>query len=248
MSAAVRLLTEGPTMTGSHTSRRTFAHKGLPLLAAASLIVAVSTGAASADTSRGPATVPVAQGSGTAPLDAGTPVGATADSTPVQISIVLRSPRLGELQRRVENGWGGRYLTANRFAQTYGASPFVVAGIQHYLASFGITSSVFADQLDISATGTAAQINKAFGVALTNYRVTTEAASPRGSRHSRIVYGTLHNPRVPSQWGPAIIAVLGLSNYAPYVSRAETPAHAQAQTATVAPTFRQAWGWPRATS
>ena len=188
-------------MAGSRTSRRTVTRKALPLLAVASVILALSTGAAMADTTAGPSTVAVAQGSGTAPLTSGTAVGATAGNTPVQVSVVLRSPRLGELESRVANGWGGRYLTTGQFADSYGASPFVVAGIQHYLASFGITSNALADRLDIEASGTATQINKAFGVALTDYRVRVPAASPGGAAQTRVVYGSLHNPGSRSSSG-----------------------------------------------
>lgn len=164
-------------------------------------------------------TTSVAQSS-TGALAAGTPLGATAASTPVQVSVILRSPGLAQLESKVAAGWTGPYLTTQQFANQYGQSPVVIALIQAYLKSFGIKTNALADRLDIQATGTAAQVNKAFGVSLTNFRVKAPNANGKGTT-TQTVYGSLTNPKVPASLASPILAILGLSSYSPFVSNAK---------------------------
>jgi subtilase family serine protease len=164
--------------------------------------------------------VRVSQGSGTAPLLAGTDVGPTAKSTQIDLSFILRSPRLQNLESRVAAGWDGPFLTTAQFANQYGQTPAVVHGIEHYLAGFGITTSAYADRLDISAHGTAAQINRALGVSLRNFRVRSPKVAAGGHSHMTTVHGSLRNPEVPKQFANSILAILGLSSYKPFVSSA----------------------------
>ena len=164
-------------------------------------------------------TTSVAQ-SNVAPLAAGTPLGTTAASTPVQVSIILRARNYNVLTNNVLNGWTGPYLTTQQFANQYGQSPVVIASIQAYLKAFGIKTNALADGLDIQATGTAAQINKAFGVSLTNFRVKAPSATGKGMT-TQTVYGSLTNPKVPASLASPILAILGLSSYSPFVSNAK---------------------------
>jgi kumamolisin len=164
--------------------------------------------------------VRVPQGSAVAPLAAGTDVGATAASTPIDLSFILRSPRLQNLESRVAAGWDGPFLTTVQFANQYGQTPAVVHAIEHYLARFGITSHAFADRLDISAHGTAAQIQKALGVSLRNFRVRSPKVAAASHSHWTTVHGSMRDPEVPRQFAHSILAILGLSSYKPFVSQA----------------------------
>ncbi len=174
-------------------------------------------------------TTSVAQ-SNVAPLAAGTPLGTTDPNTPVQISIILRSPQLNQLESRVANGWNGPYLTTQQFANQYGQSPLLIAAIELYLKVYGIKTNALADRLDIQASGTAGQFNKALGVSLKNYRI--KAPGIHGGFKTQTVFGSITNPKVPSQFASPILAILGLSNYSPFVSNAK---QAQGQKVNVTP-------------
>ncbi|MGH3509774.1 MAG: S53 family peptidase [Nocardioidaceae bacterium] len=196
------------------------------VVAATTAILTISAGAAAAGTHAATKSdrVTVPQ-SGTAPLAAGKELGTTADSTPMSVSIILRSPRLRQLESRVAAGWRGRFLSTRQFAWEYGQSPSVVAGIERYLHGFGITTQGYADRLDISASGTVGEFNQAFGVSLRNYRVKEPSASARGHAHYATVHGTLDAPTMPRRYGGAILAIMGLSSYSPFSSQAVASTH-----------------------
>jgi hypothetical protein len=139
-------------MSASRPSPRT--RRFVPLLAVGAVLMSMTVGVAAAAAHPHSRTtmVRVPQGSAVAPLAAGTDVGATAASTPIDLSFILRSPRLQNLESRVAAGWDGPFLTTVQFANQYGQTPAVVHAIEHYLARFGITSHAFADRLDISPT------------------------------------------------------------------------------------------------
>jgi kumamolisin len=198
-------------------------------IAAAMIASQGSTAAAVGSSTTTTPLVSVAQGSGTAPLSSGTPLGNTDPSTPVDISIVLRAQNLNQLENQVQSGWNGQYLTTRQFAQQYGQSPLVILGIEKYLNAFGITTSAYSDGLDISANGTAGQFNKALSITLQNFQVKT----PTSNGHSswQTIHGSLRNPSVPQQYGSPILAILGLSNYSPYVSEAKVAVGNQVATA-----------------
>ena len=202
------------------TKRRVIA-SALSVGVAGALIAAqgATASAASSNSNSTTPTVSVPQ-SNVAPLAAGTPLGTTDPNTPVQISIILRSPQLGQLESRVANGWQGPYLNTQQFANQYGQSPILIAAIELYLKAFGIKTNALADRLDIQATGTAGQFNKALGVSLKNFRI--KAPNIHGGFKNQTVFGSLTNPRVPSQFAGPILAILGLSNYSPFVSNAKT--------------------------
>ncbi|MYM21054.1 peptidase S53 [Duganella sp. FT135W] len=63
-----------------------------------------------------------------------------------------------------------KFITPQQFAATYGQTPESVAAVVSYLTSKGFTvNKVFANNLQINATGTNAQISAAFGASVHNY-------------------------------------------------------------------------------
>lgn len=146
--------------------------------------------------------------------------GATDPDTVVQVSFILRSPPLADLDKKVQAGWPGKFLTTSEFARRYGQSPLLIAAIEAYLHRFGIKTHAYADDLDISATGTAAEFDQALTISLQNFRVSTPSPTIGGSPHVKTVYGTKVDPRLPASIGNPILAILGLSNYSPFVSNA----------------------------
>src|SRR5581483_9217161 len=62
------------------------------------------------------------------------------------------------------------YLTVTQFAQRYGATPAAVAQVSSYLTGHGLkVQDVTANRLSLTATGTAAQVERAFGTQLATY-------------------------------------------------------------------------------
>jgi kumamolisin len=211
----------GDIMANSSCRVRSIRRRLYPFAAAvvaASVVLAAGGVAAAVAPAASPALVSISQGSGAAPLAAGTALGATAASTQVQISVILKARNLAVLEHRVQAGWQGPYLSTRQFAAQYGQPVVVIAAIVAYLHHFGIATSVYPDGLDISAHGTAAQINAALNVTLTNYRVTTTSANGSGAKSVQTVHGSLKNPKMPATLANPILAILGLSSYAPFSS------------------------------
>lgn len=214
-----------PSLGSSHLLTR----RALPAAATVAVVLAGSIGAAGAATSHSkPTLVSVAQGAGSAPLATAPPLGDTPSNTPVDVSIVLRARNLGQLESRVQHGWSGHYLSTSQFAATYGQRPQVIHVIEAYLAHFGITTKAFSDGLDIQANGTAGQFNKALSIRLQNFRVRQSSLSDGGHARFRTVHGTRRDPRMPQNVGDPILAILGLSNYSPFVSQEVRAKHERA--------------------
>lgn len=209
--------------------------RGLIALTGAALVVATTAGTANAAAPTASAssdsTVTVPQGAGTAPLNSATPLGSTPGDTQVQVSFILKARNLSELERSVESGWRGKYLSTSQFTAKYGQTPSVVSGLQRYLQSFGISTQAYADRLDVTARGTAAEFNQALTISLQNFSVAIPNASGNGS-HRGTIHGSKHNPKMPKRVGDSVLAILGLSNYSPFTSKA---VKAQGQRANAKP-------------
>jgi kumamolisin len=171
-----------------------------------------TSGGASASHSK-PKLVRVPQGAATQALTSGKQLGATAPGKRLKVSFVLRARHLDELQSRAQRGWSGAYLSTSAFAAQYGQTPAYVAALETYLHHYGITTHAYADRLDVSARGTAAQFDKALSVSLSNYRVTSTPSTAHGRTHRVTVYGTRTDPRIGADLAKGILAILGLSNY-----------------------------------
>ncbi len=113
----------------------------------------------------------------------------------MQVSIILRSPGLNQLENRVANGWNGPYLSTQQFANQYGQSPLVIAALELYFKGFGIKTNALADRLDIQATGTAGQFNKALTISLQNFSI--KAPGIHGGFKKQTVFGSLTNRGCP---------------------------------------------------
>jgi len=183
----------------------------LPAVAALAA-VAASVSAGSAHAAR---FVSVSQGAGAASLAGYQPFGNTDPNTPETVTFVLRAQNVSQLEGLVESGMPSGYLSVRDFASQYGQPQAVVSGIEAYLGHYGIQSHAMPDNLDIQTTGTAGEYNNALQIVQQNYVVPNNGAhSSRGHGHGTItVHGSPQNPKVPSEWGPFILAILGLSNY-----------------------------------
>ena len=155
--------------------------------------------------------VSVSQGVGASVLSASTPFGNTAPDTPERVSIILKANNVSQLQAQVLAGMPSGYVSVEQFAQRYGQSAAVIAGIEAYLAKFGIQATAMPDNLVIQTNGTAGEYDQALQISQENFKVSAD--KPHGGTHTMVVHGTTQDPKMPSLWGPYILAILGLSNY-----------------------------------
>ena len=171
------------------------------------LIAAASTPVMAAQSVPQGVSAPVAQSA--------TVFGTTPTNEPVTVSIILTARNQSQLanyiQQTVTPGSRNyrKFLSTKQFAQTYGQSPEVIQAIVSYFKSYGISAQVYPNNLDITLNGTAGQFNQAFGVVLQNMQY-------KGQKF----HGVTKNPKLPSSLAGPILAVLGLTNYAPFSSSA----------------------------
>jgi kumamolisin len=167
----------------------------------------------------GSARAPVQQGTDVAALPGATAFGNTPASTPETVSFILRERNLPRLKAAVEHGVR-HFLSVGQFAATYGQTQANIAQLTRYLAQFGISTQVYADNVDVVATGTAGQFDQALSVKQKQFHV------PAMSRHgfapvpAQTVHATSQSPMLPSHIARTVLAILGLTNYGPFSSQA----------------------------
>ena len=160
--------------------------------------------------------VAVAQGLGPIVLKNATATGATPASTPEIVSFILRGRDLFSLESAVDAGHAPG-LTVAEFAARYGQSTATITALQGYLTKYGIATSVYPDGLDVTASGTAAEFDRALSVQQQQYNV--PAMATRGGQATiaaQQVHGTTQTPYLPTSLGSGVLAILGLTNYAPF--------------------------------
>ncbi len=162
----------------------------------------------------------VSQGISSSVTKSATVMGNLPVDQPVTVSIVLRANNQTQLTHYIhqtitpDSSNYRKFLTTQQFAQAYGQSPLVIDAIVAYFKIYGISAQVYPNNLDITLNGTAGQVNQAFGVVLQNMQW-----------EGKKFFGTKESPKLPGNLGSPILAVLGLSNYAPFATNiAKTPA------------------------
>ncbi|MEU1268681.1 S53 family peptidase [Streptomyces sp. NPDC005799] len=113
----------------------------------------------------------------------------------------------------------GHYLTKSRFAARFGRTDAEVGQLRDYLHAQGLTvGKVHSGNLLIDASGTAAQLEKAFGTKLSTWQ---------DARSGRSFYANDNAPTLPSGLAHLVSDVAGLNN--------RVQLHHQAITRTVSP-------------
>jgi len=214
-----------PTPRPSARRATTVAGAGVLALAfAASLGSGVAHAADSGNTR-----VAVASGTNVAAIPGAKAFGDTDPSTPEQVSFVLQERDKGSLEAQVTHGVRHQ-LSVSQFARRYGQSERTIHELTSYLASFGIKTTVYADHVDIAASGTAGQFDQALAVHQRNFHVPAQGRRGDAGRiPAQTVHGITGSPKLPRRVAHSVLAVLGLSNYSPFVSDAK-------HTATKTPT------------
>lgn len=204
----------------------------------------MAAGPATGATHAGPsAKVGVPQGIGTATLKSATVFGPTPPGTPETVSFVLKARNMSTLVTNVQASMPGGYLSVRQFARGFGQPLSNISALEHYLAGFGITTSVYADHLVVSAHGTAGEFDQALSVQQSEYGVpAVPARFGQASRPAMRVHGTLETPLLPKNLASFVLSILGLTSYPTFGSLAvHTPALASGvkpsavQTGTLTP-------------
>ncbi|GCE30246.1 hypothetical protein KDA_57300 [Dictyobacter alpinus] len=98
------------------------------------------------------------------------------------------------------------YLTPQEFLDTFGPTQQSVDDVVSYLRSQGLhVSSVSSNRTLVNASGSVANVEKAFSVTLNDYAI-----------DGRTVYAPASDPTVPDSLGSAILNIAGLDNVAHY--------------------------------
>ena len=161
-------------------------------------------------------TTTVAQGAASAVTQSATVFGNTPASTPVTVSIILRTQNTQALTRYIRDTTNPassnyrRFLSTSQFAEQFGQSPETVGQIIEYFRAYGIRGQAYANNLDITLNGTAGQFDQAFTVNLQDMQY-----------HGERFHGSRQKPQLPDALAGKILAVLGLTNYSPFSSNAK---------------------------
>jgi len=138
--------------------------------------------------------------------------GVPAD-TQETVSFILREQNLPQLESQVEAGVTN-YLSVSQFASAYGQTSANISALTGYLASFGISSDVYADDVDVSTTGTAGEYDKALSITQNWYQVPQQPGSGGlGPIPAQRVHGNAGPPLLPYRLANFVLAILGLTNY-----------------------------------
>ena len=187
--------------------------------------LAALAGPASAATSAPNPNTPekVASGITASQLPGATVFGTTPASTPETVSFILQERNSNLLRANVINGIKN-YLSVSQFASAYGQTSANIAALTSYLAHYGITTDVYADNVDVVATGTAGDFDAALSVTQNQYHV--PAISGTGGLSglpAQDVHGTAQAPLLPYRLSNFVLAILGLTNYGAYADHVAKP-------------------------
>jgi len=162
--------------------------------------------------------VPVPSGSSVSSLPGAIAFGSTPSSTPETVSFILDEQDIGQLEASAEAGLA-KYLSVAQFAQVYGQSQADIAELQAYLSQFGITTTVYPNDIDVVATGTAGEFDGALTTRQEQYYVPARPGRPGQWRApAQTVHGNTAPPELPGRIARYVAAILGLSNYNSFVS------------------------------
>jgi len=182
--------------------------------------VAVTAGAAQAATTPGSSTPEkIPTGVLASSLQGASAFGTTPASTPEQVSFILKERGKYQLESAITSGLSS-YDSVDEFAAQYGQSPAVIQALTSYLAKFGIKTSVYPGNVDVSATGTAGEFDAALSCLQDDYHVPAQAGTDGQEIPAQTVYSATKEPEMPYGIGQYVLAILGLTNYAPFSSHA----------------------------
>jgi hypothetical protein len=119
---------------------------------------------------------------------------------------------LAGLESAVESGQAPD-LSVPQFASRYGQTAAAIGALGSYLNQYGITTTIYPDDLDVVANGTAGEFDSALNVQQQQYEVPSAPAHDgMGPSAATQVHGTVQEPYLPASIAPSVLAVLGLTS------------------------------------
>ena len=113
------------------------------------------------------------------------------------------------------------YQSVRQFAGEYGQPGSNISALESYLTSFGISSTSYADGLDVTATGTAGEFDSALSVQQNQYKVpAVPARHGLARRPAMTIHGTTDSALLPANLAAFVLSILGLTNYPTFASDA----------------------------
>lgn len=172
-----------------------------------------------------------------APTDAGPTDASTLITTSIILNVTDPQALANYIQATVTPGSGNyhRFLTVGQFRTRFAPSTRDIRQLVRYLESFGITvNKIYADNLDITVTGTAAQLGAAFSTELHDY-----------VHHGRSFHRPEYKFSLPGELSKLVLAVPGLDSKAgrlhPMLVRAASATLAHGAAAGAYPAMQ----WPK---
>ena len=188
-------------------------------------LAAFASSASAATSGPGPNTKEsVASGINVASLPGATVFGTTPADTPETVSFILRERNENTLKIQAQLGIKN-YLSVSQFASRYGQTQANISALTSYLAGFGIKTNVYADNVDVVATGTAGEFDSALSVTQKQFDV-PQLPGSNGSNAIRAqnnIHGNVGSPLLPFRLSNFVLAILGLTNYSPFADQVAKP-------------------------
>ncbi|HEX3616645.1 MAG TPA: protease pro-enzyme activation domain-containing protein [Solirubrobacteraceae bacterium] len=190
------------------------------LKGAAAVTLACGLGALGASPALAASTSQVDVGINASAIPGAKVFGNTPAKTAESVSFVFKAQHLAQLEQQADSGFNS-FLSVSQFAADYGQPNANVAALRNYLAGYGITTVAYKNNLDVSASGTAGDFNKALSVTQKQY--STPAVSHAGSTPipAQTFHGVSSSATLPASIANNLEAIFGLTNYQPSVSNAK---------------------------
>jgi kumamolisin len=174
---------------------------------------------------------PVPTGINVPSIPGATVFGSVSATTPETVSFVMKEQNEQALESQVTAGVKS-YLSVSQFAAKYGASASAISALNSYLAKYGIKTSVYADGIDVVATGTAGDFDSALTVHQAEYSVPAQTGVGQlNTVPAQTVYTNTDSPLLPASLAGTVSTILGLTNYNPFVNQVARPQALKAQAA-----------------
>ncbi len=183
---------------------------------AGTLLLFLAAGPASSATTRPHpnAKVAVQQGIGAAALSGDPVFGKTPPGTKETVSFILKARHVALLKADVAHSMPFGPLSVSQFARAFGQIPAHVSALESYLGQFKIHTKAYRDGLDVTATGTAGEFDKALSVQQHNFRLPGgKGRNGQPGRPAMIIHGSTDQPLLPRNLAHFVLAILGLTNY-----------------------------------
>jgi kumamolisin len=189
--------------------------------------LAAAAGPAAAATTN----TPVPTGIDVPSIPGATVFGSVSASTKETVSFIMKEQNEQALESQVTSGVKS-YLSVSQFAAKYGASASAISALSSYLAKYGIKTSVYADDIDVVATGTAGDFDSALTVHQAEYSVPAQTGFGQlNTVPAQTVYTNTNTPLLPASLAGTVSTILGLTNYNPFVNQVARPQALKAQAA-----------------